>query len=445
MTKLVAAMLPGSRWIAVAPLVAIAMFSAGTAWGQLNFTESPINYIAAEPNDAVQQLQRRLDRGEVQLQFDDQSGYLRSALDLLQLPVSSQCLVYSKTSLQVRHISPRTPRAVYFNEGVYLGWVQGGHIEISAVDPVLGANFYTLSQQQSNPPRFVRQTFDCLQCHGSVLTRGVPGHMVRSVFTGPDGHFQLDSPSYLSDHSSPLHQRWGGWYVTGKHGTQRHLGNLFVRKSDDLKSLDLERGANIADLHAWIDAGKYLSPSSDIVALLVLEHQTNMQNRLTRANFLTRIALQEDRAINGDPDANFESLSEQTRQQIREAATPVVEHLLFAGEIELTDTIEGKSGFAQEFASHGPRDARGRSLRDFDLRRRMFKYPASYLIYSELFENLPAPVRVEIYRQLWDVLTHKNTERKFAQLSREDRTAIREIVRDTKQGLPEYWTTIVDD
>jgi len=424
--------------LALAVLTAFA-FSA-PALGQISFEEAPINYNQAPVNDPVSRLQRKLDAGEKKLDRDPRFGYLKSLLTHFDVPASSQSLVFSKTSFQLRRISPRSPRALYYGADVYLGWVPGGDVmEISAVDPNLGVNFYTLSQQESAKPKFVRQTDTCLQCHGSSLTRGVPGHLVRSVYPAPDGQLILSAGTFLTDHESPLKERWGGWYVTGRHGAQRHLGNLLVRESDDPQHLDMDKGANITDLATRFETSKYLTPHSDIIALMVLEHQTSMHNRITRANFQTRIALRDQGVMNEVLERPDDYRSESTKRRIAKAAELVVRYLLFGGEITLTDPIQGTSGFAREFAARGPRDSQGRSLREFDLKSRLFKYPCSYLIYSEAFGGLPAAVKDAIYRRLWEVLTGQDKSDEFAHLSSKDRTAIREILRDTKRGLPDYW------
>ena len=410
------------------------------AMGQMSFEQEPINYKQAPVDDPVSRLQKKLDAGEAQLQYDPRFGYLKSLLDHLDVPASAQGLVFTKTSFQLRRISPRTPRAVYFGDDVYLGWVQGGDVmELSAVDPNLGANFYTLSQREFAKPKFVRHTNTCLQCHGSTLTRGVPGHLVRSVYPDPDGQLILSAGTFLIDHSSPLKERWGGWYVTGRHGSQRHLGNLLVQESDDPERLDMDKGANITDLAARFETSSYLTPHSDIAALMVLEHQTGMHNRITQANFQTRLALRDQKIMNDMLERSDDYRSDSTKRRIRNAAEPVVEYMLFGGEIKLTDPIQGTSAFAQKFASLGPRDSQGRSLRELDLQSRLFKYPCSYLVYSEAFDGLPGAAKDRIYRRLWEVLTGQDKTGDFAHLSSEDRTAIREILRTTKRGLPEYW------
>lgn len=413
--------------------------SATAARGQVELERPPINYVKSTPDDAVARLQKRLQAGEVRLEFDRRFGYLPAVLEQLGVARSSQVLVFSKTSLQVKYISPRSPRAIYFSDDAYVGWVQGGHLELSAVDPRLGANFYLLEQLEVDRPRFRRQTYECLQCHGSMLTRDVPGHMVRSVATAPDGHQVVTGPSYLTDHHSPFRERWGGWYVTGEHGEDRHLGNLVVRRADDPRNLNLESGANASDLAKWIEPSAALTGHSDIVALMVLEHQANLHNRLTHASFLARGLLFEEEQANREAGRPLDTLSRETQLRLREEAETVVEHLLFVGEYPLRQPVTGKSGFAEDFARRGPRDGQGRSLREFDLRQRMFRYPCSYLLYSAAFDQLPEEIRREIYQRLWQVLTAETPLDKYAHLSAADRTAIREIVRDTKTDLPEYW------
>jgi len=332
------------------------------------------------------------------------------------------------------------PRALYFNDDVYVGYCQGGEVlEISAVDPQLGTVFYTLDQEIAVRPQIQRQTDNCLICHGSSMTKETPGQVLRSVFTAADGLPVLSAGTYRIDQTSPLEKRWGGWYVTGTHGDQKHLGNLIVRGRTDPDEIDNSADLNQTSLAGRFDTSAYLSPHSDIVALLVLEHQADAHNHLTRANHLTRQAVHYQQTLNRELGEPADRIWDSTKSRIKNAGEPLVEYLLFSGEAPLTARIQGTSAFAEEFARRGPRDSRGRSLRDFDLTRRIFKYPCSYLVYSPSFAGLPAEVRDYVLRRMWEVLSGQDQSAKFAHLAPTDRTAILEILLETLPDLPEYW------
>jgi hypothetical protein len=352
-------------------------------------------------------------------------------------------LVFSKTSFQRDRISPASPRAIYFNDDTYIGWVQLGEvIEVSAVDPQKGAIFYVLPQQPSESPKFRRMTHDCLQCHDSSLSLGVPGHIVRSVHPDANGQPILSAGTFATNQNSPLSERWGGWYVTGTHGQQAHMGNVHSTRPashERVPKFDLSVAGNVTDLAALCDVSPYLSPHSDIVALMVLEHQTHLQNLITRANYQTRLALRDEAVMNTALGKPINERLDSTRSRLRSVTEPLVRYLLFADEAPLAARIDGSNTFAKEFAEQGPHDHQGRSLRDFDLERRLFRYPLSYQIYSEAFNSLPELARDDVYRRLWQVLAGDDQTGKFTRLGDSDRQAILEILRDTKSDLPDYW------
>jgi hypothetical protein len=267
----------------------------------------------------------------------------------------------------------------------------------------------------------------------------LPGHLVRSVFPDRQGLPVLSAGSFRTDHSSPLRERWGGWYVTGTSGNQMHLGNLIAGDKGRVEAEDNAQGVNLADLHDRFTVGLYPTPHSDIVALMVLEHQAEGHNRLTRANLLTRIALHDEAEMNKALGRPTDHRSESTISRIRNAGEPLVKYLLFSGEVRLTDRVAGTTEFAREFSARGPRDRHDRGLRDLDLERRLFKHPLSSLVYSRSFDALPGPARDYVWRRLWEVLSGRDTSAEFAHLSAADRRAVLEILRDTKPGLPDYW------
>ena len=420
-------------------LIGLATFAAATARGQ-DIERDPINYSAAKPRNAVARLQERLDAGTAKLEFEPAHGYLRSVLRALDVPESSQVLVFSKTSMQRERISPRTPRAIYYNDEVMIGFCRRGRvIELSAADEGIGTAFYTIDQSREGKAVPQRQTESCLLCHASSANQGFPGHLVRSLFVDPDGLPLLASGSFRTDHESPLAERWGGWYVTGTSGRQKHMGNMICEGASRPEELDNSAGVNVVDLKDRFKTSSYLTPHSDIVALMVLEHQTGMLNRVARAGMDARMALHYEREINKALDRPADERSESTRSRVRSVAEPVVKYMLFRDETHLTDRIKGTSSFAPDFANRGPRDSKGRSLRDFDLNTRLFRYPCSYLIYSRAFDSLPAEVKEYIYHRLWEILSGRATGKDEPQLAAGDREAILEILRETKPDLPESW------
>jgi hypothetical protein len=401
------------------------------------YERAPIKYLTTPPRDPVAQLQKRIESGQIHLDYDAKTGYLPALLRALNIPVSSQVLVFSKTSFQRELINTAHPRALYFNDDIYIGFVQGGDvIEVASTDPINGPNYYTLRQRKPGGPVFARQTDACLQCHASSMTNDMPGHLLRSVYPDADGQPILSAGTFRTNPSSPIKQRWGGWYVTGTSGPQLHMGNVTSADKDDPEKTDFTAGSNLTDLAGKIDTTPYLSPHSDIVALMTLEHQAYVHNLITRANFLTRLALHDATELNkalGRP-ANYKSDS--TISRINNAVEPLLKGMLFCEESKLTAPITGTSGFAQEFAARGPRDNVGRSLHDFDLKARMFKYPCSYLIYSDSFDALPREARDRFFTRLQEVLSGAVQSKDFEHLSAADRKTIGAILVATKRDLP---------
>lgn len=421
-------------------LLLVAFLTSAGPVAAADLDAPPIRYATADTDNVVTRLERQLKAKSVELKADDEFGYLKSVLAAFDVPVSSQVLVFSKTSLQRSRIGPKTPRAIYFNDDVTVGFCRSGEVlEIAASDPNLGTVFYTLDQRTDRTPRFTRQTETCLICHGSSANQGFPGHMIRSVSPDSRGELVLSRGTKRVDHSTPFEDRWGGWYVTGTSGKQEHMGNQVVGGWPWAEKGQQPPGENVTDLKPYFTAANYLTPHSDLVALMVLEHQCEVQNRLTRASFQTRQALHEQAELNkafGDPPT---TRSEGITKRIHWASEPVVKYLLFCEEAKLTEPVAGTSRFATEFAARGPFDPKNRSLREFDLKTRMFKYPLSYLIYSKQFDGLPAEAKARVYLRLWEVLSGKDTSKDFEHISKDDRRAVLEILRDTKPDLPAYW------
>jgi hypothetical protein len=385
-------------------------------------------------NNVVVDVNQRLRDGTVQFTFDERSGYLRSVLEALRISIDSQLLVFSRTSLQGKRISEQNPRALFFNDRVALGWVRGGDvIEVAAHDESAGVVFYTLEQRAdaaaAGPLQFKR-AFECLGCHVTGNTLDVPGLLMFST-TRPEPSQFSGIPRPI-DHSDPLRQRFGGWFITGSAGSAEHMGNnaaaLDGRPSRELKSVE-----------GLFDAAGYRALTSDIVAQMVLTHQAGMTNLLTRVGWEARVA---DPALHPQlaPDPGME---DRIAVMMNGIAREVVDYLLFVDEARLTDPIRGVSGFADRFSNSGPRDKKGRSLYELDLNRRLMKYPCSYLIYSPAFDALPPLAKAPVYRRMWEVLSGQERDPRYqAALSLADRQSIVEILRDTKKDLPPYFQNV---
>jgi hypothetical protein len=379
-----------------------------------------ISYERAPVSDAVSRLNARLRSGEVSLESRGPSGYLESVLRTLNVPIESQVLVFSKTSFQAPRINPKNPRAIFFNDTVSVGWVRGGPVlELIAQDPQQGAIFYTLDQKADGVPQFERNDA-CTSCHTSDATQNVPGAFIGSVFPGVDG-ITMYGPAYTTDHRSPFELRWGGWYVTGTHHAARHMGNAVATDPSDLAAMITPATVHVTSLEGRFDMTGYLSPHSDLVALLMLEHQAQMLNLITRIGWEART---------GAADAG---------RTLDQAAAQLVDYLLFIDEAPLPGPVAGTTSFAAGFNASARRDSRGRSLRDLDLNRRLLKYPCSYLIYSEPFGAMPPAAKTAVYARLWEVLSGRERGERYAVLTPADRQAILEILRETKPDLPEYF------
>lgn len=415
-------------WIFAALLAVAAVAVAdltGTFTGQLE--QPPIDYPTRPATDAIAALNQRIVSGQANLKFDGPSGYLRSVLQALHIPVESQMLVFSKTSFQRTRIDPKNPRSLFFNDTVAVGWVRGGDIlEVASEDPRQGVIFYVLDNEPAAKPQFQRRD-NCLQCHESYGTAGVPGMLLRSVYPDSEGTPMYAAGTYDSDHSSPIDQRWGGWYVTGDAGSTRHLGNALFADPQNPRPITAKLSRNPHSVQGRFDLTGYLSPYSDIVALLIFEHQMHVTNLLTRVGWEIRYAQYQEQ---------HQAVSHEfTERRLRETAADIVDYMLFVNEAPLDGPVQGSSGFAEKFAAEGPFDHRGRSLRQLDLKTRLLRYPCSYMIYSPAFDALPAESRQAIGARLWQVLSGHDRSAKYARLSAADRQAIIEILRDTKKDL----------
>ena len=367
-----------------------------------------IAYGKAPVQTAVTRLNTAIERGERTLAFDETTGYLQAFLAAMDIPVTSQVLVYSPTSFQAAKIHQQNPRAIYFNDEVAVGWVRGGALlEVTAQDPVLGTIFYALPQVPASGPATFRREETCVSCHLTYDTLGVPGLTVRSTRArrGPGDY--LNDPSV--DHRTPYVNRWGGWFVTGAAASVTHLGNQPLLQPERIGPV-----ANpLATVDGQFDTTGYPLATSDVAALLVLEHQSQAANMITRLGWEARV---------GDAE------------RTRIAAQLLADYLLFADEAPLPASLTaGPSPFAAQFAARGPFDRHGRTLRELQLSGRLMRYPLSYMIYSPMYRALPDGPRHLVEQKISAVLAGEVTDSRFSHFTPEIRAAVSSIRADTRQ------------
>lgn len=353
----------------------------------LDFESAPIHYSDATPDNAVSRLQVAIDKGDKSLPFEEQFGYLRGVLKELDVPESSQMLTFLKSSMQRPLIGPQNARALYFGDDAYVGYVPNGMLELIVADEKLGMVFYTL-EQNAEGPRFERQVARCMTCHSSSRTKNIPGLQVRSMLTDPDGEPVISAGSFRTDHSSPFEKRWGGWFVSGTHGDIRHMGNFQLPdKKRPQQPIENTAGANVTDLASFTDLSQHLTPDSDLVALMVFEHQIDAHNLMVRTNYAWQIDEHHGTTAGEDP-------------RWRQEADVLIDHLLFTTQLRFNQPIKGTSRFAEEFSQRGRPQKRGVPLRQLDLNTRVFGASVSYTVESAFYRSLPFSVRRYITEQI---------------------------------------------
>jgi hypothetical protein len=423
-------------------LVGVTAFSVATGVAQRQkgapapfpgvLDEHPVIQYAQRPTrDRISRLNSALAEAAVSLRFHAQGGYLRSVLDALGVAPESQVLVFSKTGVQRASTSPESPRAIFFNDSVVVGFIPGARfLELATHDPEQGVVFYTLDQSPAPKPEFTRRT-DCLRCHVSATTLEVPGLINRSTFARADGSVVGPLGFNLVNHRTPLLERWGGMYVTGTYtatpytGRKEHMGN--VTMGGDFAAGPTSSNEGFIE---WLNSDAatrgYPSHDSDIASLMVFDHQTHAINLLTRLNWETRVALSDGRA-------DFAGGA------LRALVDELTDYLLFVDEAPPPARLTPRAGFVERFIADARKDRQGRSLREFDLETRLLKYPCSYMVYTDAFESLPAGAKHAVYQRMWTILSGRDRAAKYSHLSASDRRAIVAILRDTKKDLPDVF------
>jgi hypothetical protein len=405
-----------------------------------DYERPPVSYSTKTPQDAVTRLQQRLATGDLALAGTDQE-IVRAVLRELHVSIESQVMVFSKTSLQRGRIRPDNPRALYFSDTVYVGWVPGGLIEVAAIDPQLGPVFYTFNPR---PPRGARTAFvrdaDCLRCHGGNFVRDVPGVFARSVVPAPGGEPLLHHGSEVVDDRTPFERRWGGWYVTGYTGPTNHRGNAFGTEDRSQLAFPLSDERPL-DLTGLCDTSRYPAKTSDVVALLLLEHQMGVQNSLTAAGQRSRRMLAYQRSLQETfkEPVTDEPTFDSVKSVFFSLTSDVVDHLLFHGAAPLPEGVVGSEAFRRMFPADAARSQAGHALKDLRLRERLLENRCSYLIYSESFTALPAPLKARILDRLHAALHDTDPQGRYAYLEAEEKRRIHDILIETHPDAQERW------
>jgi len=406
-----------------------------------------IQYSGPATHNRIWRLQQKLNSGAIKLEWDPQGGYLRSVLKALEIDVSSQTMVFSKTSLQTTKISEQTPRALYYNDDTYVGYVQHSDLlEFAAVDAEAGVVFFGLRNVQDQAPVMDREGGRCLTCHDtySMMGGGVPRVLAMSAPVDVPEDTRTYSSATEVDDRTPISQRWGGWYVSGwylpgKNGPVDHFGNLPLRQESGSTAVDNRQlialkstRDNRGNLKGYFDTDKYLSDKSDVGALLVLEHQVHVQNLITRVNFKVRTIMSREAEKAVEAPRSWEAVNAQDKAAIKAIIEPLVRAMFMVDMVALDGEVVSNSGFGERFPKVGPHDSMGRSLRDLQLDKRLFRHPLSYMVYSESFEALPQYVHDYIDARIVEVLQGRDTTGLSARLSEADRTSISRILAETR-------------
>jgi hypothetical protein len=408
-----------------------------------------IDYSGPARDNRIWRMQEKIDSGKLKLQWEPRWGYLRSLLKALDIDLSTQTLVFSKTSLQTAHISEKAPRAIYYNDDTYVGFVQDSdYMEIAAVDDRLGVVFYGFHNRPEASPLMDREGGRCLTCHDtySMMGGGVPRVMVMSApVDDPSDTRAKGSAATEVDDRTAIAERWGGWYLSGwylpgKDGKPvAHFGNLPLRSESavdegaTIRSL-LSTRDNRGNVAGYIDTDAYLSDKSDVVALLVLEHQTLVQNLITRVLFKVHQVLPTQAGRSRAPKS-WNELGPQKQAELKPVIEPLVRAMLFADAAPLAGQVVTSSGFSERFARRGPSDAEGRSLRDLQLERQLFRHRLSYMIYTDSYKALPPYAREYVESRIVEVLKGRDTTGLSEALDPEERAEISAILAAT---LPRF-------
>ena len=421
-------------------VVSLLLCSTLTGFSQFynDYELEPHGYFSKDAKDPVTLLMKRVQRGEVLIKEPNGKPLVERLLRELGLNKDTQVLVFSRTSLQRREVSYSNPRALYFNESVYLGWMPNGRIEIASFDPELGPIFYFQRELDDASSPLLARSRSCLGCHAGDATNFLPGSLGRSVYPDKSGRSLRSIDDYRrSGHHIPLHDRYGGWFVSGNHGAMRHMGNAIASREGGKITIDREQFANLEKLDRFFSTEAYPAPGSDIAALLVFDHQVTMHHRLVEAAYRARQSLFDSKLDPKETDVSKLSKGRST-DEFLEGRDKVVDYLLFRDETPIPK-VSCDPAFQRAFSANRIADSRKRSLKDLRLDGRIFENRCSYMIYSPTFDQFPPMLKGAIYARIHEILTSPKPVEGFDYLGKDEKRRILEILHETKEDLPPGW------
>lgn len=390
----------------------------------IDFRSAPHDYLDWKPRDRFAQIKDRIQQGEVKIDTSSDKAFLKSMLDALSIPVSSQIMVFSASSLQSEIINPRNPRALYFNEDTYIGWVPGGLIEIIAADPEMGPMFYVYDRlRPGGPVPNVQRSTKCMNCHAGNATRRLPGLIAESLLVSQAGSSLETFRRDVQGHQIPLESRFGGWHLTGGHNIPNHRANVMgIPRNGKNEIVPVEPGQ-------YSDLSLHLLPTSDILPNLIHEHQLGFENRLVYAIYTVRQLKHENKGFMGAA----------AKAEIEERAEELARYITFADEAKFpTKGISGDTAYAEDFLRDRKATKTGISLKDLDMKTRIFKHRCSYMLYTDTWKEAPPELKERVYYHM-ALYLRDQPDAQHAHIPQAERLAIRTILKETMSDLPSWW------
>ena len=390
----------------------------------IDFRSAPHNYLDWKPRDRFAMIKERIQEGEVKIDTSNDKAFLKSMLDALSIPASSQIMVFSASSLQSEIINPGNPRALYFNEDTYIGWVPGGLIEIIAADPEMGPMFYVYDRlRPGGAVPSVQRSTKCMNCHAGNATRRLPGLIAESLLVSRAGSSLETFRRDVQGHQIPLESRFGGWHLTGQHNISDHRANVMgIPNAGKNTIVPVEPGQ-------YSDLSLHLLPTSDILPNLIHEHQIGFENRLVYAIYTLRQLKHENKGL----------LGASAKAEIEERAEEMARYITFAEEAKFpAKGITGAPAYAEDFLRDRKVTKAGISLKDLDMKTRMFKHRCSYMLYTDTWKEAPKELKDRVYYHM-ALYLRDQPDAQHAHIPAAERMAIRTILKETINDLPSWW------